>query len=38
MGIYTGDRVDICRAVYRAIYVDNYRAFLVYQCCELVKL
>ncbi len=30
MGICTGDCVDVCRAVYGAIYVDDYRAFLVY--------
>jgi hypothetical protein len=36
--IYIGNYVDIYRAVYRAIYTDNYRAFLVYQCCVLVKL
>ena len=33
-----GDRADVRRAVYRAVYVDDYRAFLVYQCCMLVKL
>jgi hypothetical protein len=38
MGIYMGDYVNIYRAVYGAIYIDNYRAFLVYQCCVLVKL
>ena len=38
MGICTGDRADICRAVYGAINVDDYRAFLVYQCCVLVEL
>ena len=32
------DCADIYRAVYRAIYVDNYRAFLVYQYCVLVEL
>ena len=31
MGIYTSNRVDVCRAVY----ADNYRVFLVYQCCML---
>ena len=30
MGVYIGDRVDIYRAIYRAVYIDNYRAFLVY--------
>ena len=30
MGVCTGDRVNIYKAVYRAIYADNYRAFLVY--------
>jgi hypothetical protein len=30
MGVYTGDRVDVRRAIYRAACVDNYRAFLVY--------
>ncbi len=46
MGVYIdvcmGDHVDIGRAVYRAVYravrADNYRAFLVYQCCVLVEL
>ena len=38
MGIYTGNRADIYRAVYRAIYINDYRAFLVYQCCVLVEL
>jgi len=38
MGVYTGDYVDVRRAVYRAVYVDNYRAFLVYQCYVLVEL
>ena len=38
MGIYTGDHADIYKAVYGAIYIDNYRAFLVYQCCVLVEL
>ena len=33
MGVCPGDRADVCRAVYGAIYVDDYRAFLVYQCC-----
>ena len=33
-----GDHVDIYRAVYRAIYIDNYKAILVYQCCVLVEL
>ena len=37
MGVCTGDRADVCRAVYGAIYI-NYRAFLVYQCCVLVEL
>ena len=30
MGVCTGDRVDICRAVCRAVCVEDYRAFLVY--------
>ena len=38
MGICIGDCIDIYKAVYRAIYIDNYRAILVYQCCVLVKL
>jgi hypothetical protein len=33
-----GDCADIYRAVYGAVRVDNYRAFLVYQCCVLVEL
>ena len=33
-----GDRVDIRRAVYGAVYADDYRAFLVYQYCVLVEL
>ena len=31
MGIYTDYCVDVCRT----IYTDNYRVFLVYQCCML---
>jgi hypothetical protein len=38
MGICMGDHTDIYRAIYGAIYVDDYRAFLVYQCCVLVEL
>ena len=42
MGVRTGDRVDdhidVYRAVRRAVRVDNYRAFLVYQYCMLVEL
>jgi hypothetical protein len=38
MGVRTGDRADVRRAVYRAVRVDDYRAFLVYQCCVLVEL
>ena len=38
MGVYTGDRADVRRAVYRAVPVDDYRAFLVYQYCVLVEL
>jgi hypothetical protein len=38
MGVRTGDRADVRRAVCRAVRVDNYRAFLVYQCCVLVEL
>jgi hypothetical protein len=30
MGVYTSNCLDIYRAVYRAVYIDNYRAFLVY--------
>jgi hypothetical protein len=30
MGVYTGDHIDIYRAIYRAVRADNYRAFLVY--------
>ena len=30
MGVYTGDYADVYRAVNRAIYGDDYRAFLVY--------
>jgi hypothetical protein len=30
MGIYTGNHINIYRAVYGAIYINNYRAFLVY--------
>ena len=29
---------DIYRAVYKAIRVDNYRTFLIYQCCILVEI
>ena len=28
MGVCTGDRADVCKAVYGAIYVDDYKAFL----------
>jgi len=38
MGVCTGDRVDVCRAVYGAVRADDYTAFLVYQCCVLVEL
>ena len=38
MGVRTGDRVDVYRAIYRAVCIDDYRAFLVYQCCMLVEL
>jgi hypothetical protein len=38
MGICIGDHADIYRASYRAIYVDNYRAFLVYQYCVFKAL
>ena len=38
MGVYTGDCADVYRAIYRAVYADDYRAFLVYQCCVLVEL
>ena len=38
MGVRTGNRVDVRGAVYRAVCVDDYRAFLVYQCCMLVEL
>jgi len=38
MGVRTGDCADVRRAVYRAIYIDNYRAFLVYHYCILVEL
>ena len=37
MGVYTGDYIDVYRAVYRDSCIDNYRAFLVYQCCVLVE-
>ena len=30
MGICTDNRVNIYRAVYGAIYIDDYTAFLVY--------
>src|SRR6266550_748492 len=33
-----GDRADVRRAVYRAVRADDYRAFLVYQCCMLAEL
>ena len=33
-----GNCIDNYRAVYRAVRVDNYRTFLVYQCCVLVEL
>ena len=38
MGVRTGDRADVRRAVYRAVRADDYIAFLVYQCCVLVEL
>ena len=38
MGVCIGNYTDVCRAVYRAVYIDDYRAFLVYQCCVLVEL
>ena len=38
IGVCTGDRADVCRAVYGAVRADDYRAFLVYQYCVLVKL
>jgi len=30
MGVRIGNCADVRRAVYRAVYIDNYRAFLVY--------
>jgi len=30
MGVYIGNCINVYRAVYRAIYIDDYRAFLVY--------
>jgi len=38
IGVRTGDYADVRRAVCRAAYIDNYRAFLVYQYCILVEL
>jgi hypothetical protein len=36
--VYISNRTDVYRAVYRAIYTDDYKAFLIYQCCVLIKL
>jgi len=30
MGVYIGDYIDVRGAVYRAVCVDDYRAFIVY--------
>jgi len=30
IGVYTGDYTDVRSAVYRAVCIDYYRAFLVY--------